>query len=175
MFILIVPCSVFYKWNKYVSCYMNWESSLRLVTNGKYSKWSCSILCRYGSLHWPVTHIFYLLRADSPIPFSSSALPKYLYIALAVFLCSVSSYFLWLATTPHPPDCSPPGSSVHRIFQGRILKWVAISFSRGSSCVRDQTHFFCVSYIGKQVLTMVPPWNPIAVGQIHWTWTSFDC
>ena len=32
-----------------------------------------------------------------------------------------------------PMDCSPPGSSVHGIFQAKILKWVAISFSRGSS------------------------------------------
>ena len=30
-------------------------------------------------------------------------------------------------------DCSLPGSSVHRILQARILEWVAISFSRGSS------------------------------------------
>ena len=32
-----------------------------------------------------------------------------------------------------PSDCSPLGSSVHGIFQARILKWVADSFSRGSS------------------------------------------
>ena len=32
-----------------------------------------------------------------------------------------------------PMDCSPPGSSVHGISQTRILEWVAISFSRGSS------------------------------------------
>ena len=32
-----------------------------------------------------------------------------------------------------PMDCSLPGSSVHGIFQARILEWVAISFSRGSS------------------------------------------
>ena len=32
-----------------------------------------------------------------------------------------------------PTDCSPPGSSVHGISQARILKWVAVSFSRGSS------------------------------------------
>ena len=32
-----------------------------------------------------------------------------------------------------PMDCSPPGSSVHGILQARILVWVAISFSRGSS------------------------------------------
>ena len=36
-------------------------------------------------------------------------------------------------------DCSPPGSSVHGILQARILEWVAISFSRGSSRPRDQT------------------------------------
>ena len=36
-------------------------------------------------------------------------------------------------------DCSLPGSSVHGIFQARILEWVAISFSRGSSWPRDQT------------------------------------
>ena len=39
-----------------------------------------------------------------------------------------------------PMDCSPPGSSVHGIFQTRILEWVAISFSRQSSQPRDQTH-----------------------------------
>ena len=37
-----------------------------------------------------------------------------------------------------PMDCGPPGSSVHGILQARILEWVAISFSRGSSQLRDQ-------------------------------------
>ena len=37
----------------------------------------------------------------------------------------------------NPMDCSPPGSSVHGILQARILEWVAISFSRGSSQPRD--------------------------------------
>ena len=36
-------------------------------------------------------------------------------------------------------DCSPPGSSVHGVSQARILQWVVISFSRGSSRPRDQT------------------------------------
>ena len=40
-------------------------------------------------------------------------------------------------TLGNPMDCSPPGSSVHGIFQARILEWVAISFSRGSSQPRD--------------------------------------
>ena len=36
-------------------------------------------------------------------------------------------------------DCNPPGSSIYGILQARILEWVAISFSRGSSQPRDQT------------------------------------
>ena len=39
-----------------------------------------------------------------------------------------------------PMDCSLPGSSVHGILQVRILEWVAISFSRGSSRPRDRTN-----------------------------------
>ena len=38
-----------------------------------------------------------------------------------------------------PVDCSPPRSSVHGIFQARVLEWVVISFSRGSSWPRDRT------------------------------------
>ena len=38
-------------------------------------------------------------------------------------------------------DCSPPGSSVHGILQARILGWVAILFSRGSSPPRDGIQF----------------------------------
>ena len=44
-------------------------------------------------------------------------------------------------------DHSPPGSSVHGISQARILEWVAMPFSRGSSPPRDGNHISCVSYI----------------------------
>ena len=42
-------------------------------------------------------------------------------------------------TLCNPMDCSIPGSSVHGIFQARVLEWVAISFSRESSQPRDRT------------------------------------
>ena len=48
-----------------------------------------------------------------------------------------------------PMECSLPGSSVHGIFQARILEWVAISFSRGSSPPRDRTQVSC---IGRRIL-----------------------
>ena len=40
-----------------------------------------------------------------------------------------------------PTDCSLPGSSVHGVLQARVLEWVVIPFSRGSSRPRDQTWF----------------------------------
>ena len=49
-------------------------------------------------------------------------------------------------------ECSLPGSSVHEILQARMLEWVAISFSRGSSQPRDQTRVFCISCFGRWIL-----------------------
>ena len=59
-------------------------------------------------------------------------------------------------TLCNPMDCSLPGSSVHGIFQARVLEWVAISFSKGSFLPRDRTqvscivgrHFYCLSHQG---------------------------
>ena len=48
-------------------------------------------------------------------------------------------------TLCNPMDCSSPGSSVHGILQARILEWVAISFSRGSSRPRDWTQVSCIA------------------------------
>ena len=52
----------------------------------------------------------------------------------------VCCYFsrVW-STLCDPVGCNPPGSPVHGIFPARILEWVAISFSRGSSWPRDRT------------------------------------
>ena len=51
-----------------------------------------------------------------------------------------------------PRDCSPPGSSVHRIFQAKIMEGFAKPSSRGSSWPWDQTLVSCISCIGKQIL-----------------------
>ena len=55
-----------------------------------------------------------------------------------------------------PMDCSPPGSSVHGILQTRILEWVAISFSKGSSWPRDRT---CISCICRRILYYWTTWE----------------
>ena len=69
----------------------------------------------------------------------------------------------------NPMDCSPPGSSVHGILQAKILDWVAISSSWGSSWPRDLT---CVSYsswIADRFFTTEPlrkPWTSSSVSMV---------
>ena len=64
-------------------------------------------------------------------------------------LCVLSHFSLTLCD----PVCySPPGPSVHGILQARILEWVAVPFSRGSSQLRYQTWVSYISSIGRQVL-----------------------
>ena len=52
---------------------------------------------------------------------------------------SESEVAQWCPTLCVPRDCSLPSSSIHRIFQARILEWVVISFSRRPSRPRDWT------------------------------------
>ena len=68
-----------------------------------------------------------------------TSLYTYVYICVCVCIYIVAQLCLTLCD---PMDC-PAGSSVHRILQARVLEWVAIPFSRGSSGPRDRTQ---VSY-----------------------------
>ena len=64
------------------------------------------------------------------------------------YCCLVSKSRL---TLRDPMDCSPPGSSVHGTLQARILEWVAMPSSRGSSRPRDWTPISYISCIGRWV------------------------
>ena len=80
---------------------------------------------------------------------------KYTLLLMLGHVCHVRLYDLI--------DCSPSGSSVHRIFQARILEWVAMPSSRGSSQLSDGTHISCVFCIAGGFFTTEPPEKP----QIH--------
>ena len=67
-------------------------------------------------------------------------------------LCTHAKLLQSCPTFCDPMDCSPPHSSVHEILQARMLEWVTIPSSRGSSQPRDQIHVSYVSCIGRQVL-----------------------
>ena len=65
------------------------------------------------------------------------------YLQFKSFVCSLSHKLC--PSLCNPMDYSPPDSPVHGIFQAKILEWVTIFFSRGSSRPRDQTCISCIS------------------------------
>ena len=78
---------------------------------------------------------------------------------ISVWVCvRARSYVLTLCD---PMDCSSPGSFVHGILQARILEWVAIAFSRGSSQPRGRTRVSCVSCIGRPILYHCTTWEAL--------------
>ena len=64
-----------------------------------------------------------------------------------------------VADSLQPLDRSPPGSSVHGILQARMLEWVAVPSSRGSSRPRDQTHIPSISCIAVRFFTHWATWE----------------
>ena len=76
------------------------------------------------------------------------------------FLCICTLTQLFPTLWDHM-DCSPPGSSVHGIFQAGILEWVAISSSNWSYPTRDPTQVSCASCIGRQILSFCTTWDSL--------------
>ena len=71
-----------------------------------------------------------------------------------------------------PMDCSLPVSSVCGLLQARILEWVAIPFSRGSSRTREKTQIDCV--LQADSLPSEPPGKPLKFMYIPFFWISFS-
>ena len=64
----------------------------------------------------------------------------------------------------NPMDCSPPGSSVHGILQARLLEWVIMPSSRGSTWSRDWTRVsLCLLHWQVGSLPLAPPGKPIFI------------
>ena len=87
---------------------------------------------------------------------------KDVFIWMSVFgVCGVRSVTQSCLTLWDPRGCSLPDSSVHGISQARILEWVAISFSRGSSLPKDQTHVSWFSCIDRWILYNCATWEAL--------------
>ena len=67
---------------------------------------------------------------------------QYVHSAAEIPACRLAKSCLTLCD---PMDHSPSGCSVHGILQARLLEWVAISSSRGSSPARDRTQVSCIA------------------------------
>ena len=90
------------------------------------SLWSISHNCT-----WPL---------ERPYPWLFGPL-----LALSLIMCVPCSVGKSWLTCCNPMICIPPGSSVYRIFQARILEWVAIFFPMGTFQSRDQTYISCTA------------------------------
>ena len=82
------------------------------------------------------------------------------------YVCAKS--FQLCLTLCNPVDCSPPGSSVHGILQARVLEWVAMPSSRGSSQPRDQTHIFMSPALAGGFFTTSTTWeSPLIIREMQ--------
>ena len=75
---------------------------------------------------------------------------------VSFFLCVCTKSIQSCPTLCHLMDRSPPGTSVHGILQARILEWVAMTSSRGSSRPRDRTCVSCDSCTAGRFFTAEP-------------------
>ena len=69
---------------------------------------------------------------------------KVLGVQPTFYICVHAKSLQSCPTLCYPMDCCLPGSSAHGILQAKILEWVAIPFSMGSSLLRYQTQVSCI-------------------------------
>ena len=99
--------------------------------------------------------------SQAPLPLAGWFLPLCVCVCVCTCVCArACSVTQSCPTLCNSMDCSPPGSSVHRISPARRLKWVAVSFSTGSFGPRDWTRVSCVSCIGRWILSLHPLGSP---------------
>ena len=94
------------------------------------------------------------------IIFHNSVLQVLNTVPCAIYIVHGCSVPKSCPTLCDPMDCGLPGSSIHGISQTRILEWVAISFSRGSSRSRDRMHVSCIT---GRFFTTEPPGKLCAI------------
>ena len=141
---------------------MQQQHSSRITSSGISVDWIFPVLANICSASFPCYGKHYFLtepRCCLCILFKTT-----FWLPLAMNCCWHMKWNLFLSlcvclvvqsslTLCDRMDCSLPGSSVHGIFQARILEWVAISFAKGSSQRRNQTWVSCVSCIAHQFFT----------------------
>ena len=98
-------------------------------------------------------------------PSTDEWIKKLWYIFTMEYSVQFSSVTQSCPTLCNPVDCSPPGSSVHDILQARILEWVAMSSSRGSSSPGNETTSFTSPILAGGFFTPSPTWE----APIPWT------
>ena len=132
--------------------------NLKFPTEGTYyyllsdSKFACSGHFNRCGFWGPQENVVWSISRVSMVTGRWALSPR------CVRACSVTQ---WYPTFCHRVDCSPLGSSLHGIFQARILEWGAISFSRGSSQPKGQNCISCISGIAGDTLLPCASWEAL--------------
>ena len=156
----LVGCSPWGRWESDTTEQFHFHFSLSCIGEGNGNPLQCSCLenPRDGGAWWAA--ISGVAQSRTRLKWLSSSrfhswrvlhtreIPHMLYAATGIcfsrYLLSIKCRCGGLVTKSCPTlcdpiDCSPPGCSLHGISQARILEWVALSFSRGSSQLGDWT------------------------------------
>ena len=134
---------------------------------------ACSFSPQVRSLRTWTTHVYMHLSgtlpcADTFMINAPCVLGEWMniyrnrWVSLQALLCPVASV---VSDSLDPMDCSPPGSSVHRILQARVL---GVPSSRGSSWPRDPTHLSCFSCTAGGFFTTEPLEKSQRAFYPHW-------
>ena len=92
---------------------------------------------------------------------------NFIIIPCNLFCVCVRAQSQLYVTLWNPLYCNPPGSCVHGIFQARILEWVAISFSRGSSHPRIEPATLVSPELARGFLTTALPGKPFILNMTY--------
>ena len=108
----------------------------------------CNKLRKFSSLPASLQPFYFVLSIPCDFMTSLGGVCVCVCVRVCTYPC-MSTVTQSCLTLCEPMDCSLPGHPVHEIFQARILEWVAISYSKGSSQPRDRTHVSRVSCSGR--------------------------
>ena len=146
---------------------LHFHFSLSCIGEGNGNPHQCSCLedPRDRGAWWAA--VYGVVQSRTRLRWLSSSIPLYSFIS-SVCVC-VYSVAQSCPTLCDPMYCSPPASSVHQVFQARILERVTISYSRGFSWPKDWTHVSCVSCIGRQNLYCWTMWEAQPLYMHPWT------
>ena len=88
------------------------------------------------------------------------------FILLNLFVIAACVYAQSCPNLCNPMDCSPPGSSIHGIYQASILEWVAICSSQGSSQPGIEPMSLASPALAGRFFATMPPGEPTAVHHV---------
>ena len=106
---------------------------------------------------WSLLNLIYPLHGDIFLV-AQGKLSRMSLVMFVSYLCSVAQ---WCLTLCCPIGYNPPSSSVYWIFQARILVWVSISFSKGSSWPKDRTMSLAFPILVGRFFTISTMWEDL--------------